>query len=228
MKILITLSVSLLFAVFAIAAPQSSSIIHDVTDATNYSFGFDLGEKMRQQQIQFRADALSDGIYDALAQKPPRINEELMTQLLEQAAGNQVPTTTAPKAFRLPGQKYISENSSSDGVVTLPSGLQYKIIKTGDGQTTPRKNDKVLVNYRMKTINGKVFSSTYPLGIPTPEILPANQGIAGWTEALSLMHEGDEWEVTIPTRLAYRDSGPMAGQTVIVDLQLLEIIPGGP
>ncbi len=205
------------------AAP---ALYKDEIDAANYSYGYALGEKMQQQQLQFRADAISDGLYDALSQKPPHISEELMTQLLE-LAGSLAPDAGEPQGFRLPGQKYISDNSSKEGVVTLPSGLQYKIIKAGEGQVSPQKNDKVLVNYRMKTIGGKVFSSTYPLDIPTPQVLPVNKGIAGWTEALLLMHEGDQWEVTIPTRLAYRDSGPLGGQTVILELELLEIFPGG-
>ena len=111
--------------------------------------------------------------------------------------------------------------------MTLSSGLQYKVLKTGNGKKQATKNDTVSVLYTMKKIDGQVVGSTYPLGVPTPEEVSVNKGIPGWIEALQLMHEGDRWELYIPQQLAYRDVGPMAGQTVIVDLELLEIFPEG-
>ena len=210
----------------SVSTMEQSTLIADGVDAANYSFGFALGERMLQRQIEFHADALSDGIYDGISQKQPRLNEELMAQLLEPAKKKGSAVDEPPKNFRLPGQKYISENSSRDGVISLASGLQYRIIKVGKGKKTPKVVDTVLVLYRATSIEGTEFSSTFPLGIPTPEEVPVNKGLAGWREALLLMHEGDQWELTIPARLAYRDVGPMSGQTVIIDLELLEIFSG--
>ncbi|PLY03069.1 MAG: hypothetical protein C0623_02430 [Desulfuromonas sp.] len=195
------------------------ALIGDRTDALNYSHGFATGEKIVQRNIDFRTAAFSQGLYDALENKTPRLSEELMAQLTNVDNQGQAPE----KAFRLPGQKYISENASKEGVVTLPSGVQYKVVKSGDGVESPKLSDSVLVNYKAATIDGTPFSSTYPLGIPTPEEIAVNEVVKGWTEALLLMHEGDKWEVTIPYYLAYRDAGPMAGQTIVVEIELVKI-----
>jgi FKBP-type peptidyl-prolyl cis-trans isomerase FklB len=211
---------------FPVAAVEETPASVEQMDNINYSYGFNLGAKMLERQVEFRVDALSDGFYDALEQKPPRLTEEAMSQLLTPEQKNSSTGDETPKNFRLPGQKYISENSSRDGVVSLASGLQYKILKVGKGKKTPELVDTVLVLYRATSIEGKVFSSTFPRGIPTPQEVPVKKALAGWREALLLMHEGDRWELTIPARLAYRDVGPMSGQTVIIDLELLEIFSG--
>ena len=210
----------------AVVAVEQSVLITDDVDAANYSFGFGLGERMLQQQVEFHADALSDGIYDGISQKPPRLSEEIMAQLLipEQNITNMADET--PKRFRLPGQKYISDNSSKKGVVMTASGLQYEILKVGTGKKTPKLTDSVLIKYTAKTIHGNVFSSTFQNGNSTPEEIKVNKVIAGWKEALLLMHEGDRWLLTIPTNIAYRDTGPMGGQTIIIDLKLLDIYLG--
>ena len=226
MKIRIWLSLILLLTGLSVSAAEQKPIIADDVDAVNYSFGFSLGERMLQRQVVLQAVAFSDGLYDALGQKPPRLSEEIMAQLLVPEQNNANVVDEAPKHFRLPGQKYISDNSSKEGVVTTASGLQYEILKVGTGKKTPKLTDSVLVNYTAKTINGNVFSSTFQNGISIPEEIQVNKGIAGWKEALLMMHEGDRWLLTIPSQIAYRDTGPMGGQTVIIDLELLDIYLG--
>ena len=226
MKRLVLLLLCMILIGFPVAAVEETPASVKQMDDLNYSFGFNLGVKLLERQVEFRAEALSEGLYDALEQKPPRLTEEAMSQLLAPEQKNSSTGDETPKNFRLPGQKYISENSSRDGVVTLASGLQYKILKVGKGKKTPELGDTVRVLYRARTIDGKEFSSTFPQGIATPEEVPVNKGLAGWREALLLMHEGDRWELTIPARLAYRDTGPMGGQTVIIDVELLEIFSG--
>ena len=226
MRAFILVSLSLLLTSLSFAAAEQTGIIKDDVDAINYSFGFELGEKMLEQHIEWSADAFSDGLYDAISSKTPRLDEAVMAQLLEQAAaGNTI--DEGPKHFRLPGDKFISENRNKDGIVSLPSGLQYKILKTGTGTKKAKATNTVSVLYTMKKIDGQVVGSTYPLGVPTPEEVAVNKGIPGWVEALMLMHEGDRWELYIPQQLAFRDVGPLAGQAVIVDLELLEIFSGG-
>ena len=226
MRVFILLSLGLLLTSLSFGAAEQKGVIKDDVDAINYSFGFEVGEKMQKNQVEFSTDAFSDGLYDALSGKTPRLHEDVMAQLLaEVAAGSAI--DEGPKHFRLPGDKFISENRGKEGIVTLSSGLQYKVLKTGSGKKQAKKNDTVSVLYTMKKIDGQVVGSTYPLGVPTPEEVAVNKGIPGWTEALSLMHEGDQWELYIPQNLAYRDVGPLAGQAVVVDLELLEIFPGG-
>ena len=212
----------ILLLMLAVANPALAQVVNDETDAINYSHGFATGGEMRKLNIDLRVAAFSAGLYDALENKTPRLSEELMTQLTSENNTN-LQNQDAPQGFRLPGQKYISENASQGGVITLPSGVQYKVLKSGDGVETPNITDTVLVNYKATTIDGKPFSSTYPLGIPTPQELAVNEGVEGLTEALLLMHEGDKWVVTIPYHLAYRDNGPMAGQTVIFEIELIRI-----
>ena len=226
MRIFLLLIFGLFLTSLSFGVAEQAGVIKDDVDAINYSFGFELGEKMQKQQVEFLTDAFSDGLYDAISKKVPRLDEDVMVQLLAgMAAANTI--DTGPKHYRLPGDKFIGENSTKEGIVTLSSGLQYKVLKTGNGKKQATKNDTVSVLYTMKKIDGQVVGSTYPLGVPTPEEVAVNKGIPGWVEALMLMHEGDRWELYIPQQLAFRDVGPLAGQAVIVDLELLEIFSGG-
>lgn len=205
-----------------------------VNDGVGYNFGYQLGTELTDHRIEFRASALWQGLYDAIGQVPPSLEEAKMALLVKEARLSATVATTGqivaakneppPKVYRLKGQRFIGENLNKEGVISLTSGLQYKVLKSGAGKK-PRATDAVLVNYRAKTIEGKEFSNSYPLGIPTPQEFTVNKVIPGWTEALQLMREGDTWELYIPTRLAYKDAGPMAGQTVIFVLELLEILP---
>lgn len=226
MRVSLLLVFSLFLTSLSFAVAEQEGVIKDDVDAINYSFGFELGEKMQKQQVEFHADAFSDGLYDAISKKMPRLDEDVMLQLLASVA-TEDSIDTGPKHYRLPGAKFMGENSRKEGIVTLSSGLQYKVLKTGSGTRQATKKDTVSVLYTMKKIDGQVVGSTYPFGVPTPEEVAVNKGIPGWIEALTLMHEGDHWELYIPQHLAFRDVGPMAGQTVIVDLELLEIFPGG-
>jgi len=122
---------------------------------------------------------------------------------------------------KVAGEKFLAENAKKEGVKTLPSGLQYKVIKEGNG-ATPKDTSLVKVNYEGKTIDGKVFETTFD---KQPSTLRANQVIKGWTEALTKMKEGDVWEVYIPQNLAYgsqdkRDIKPFS--TLIFKIELLE------
>lgn len=128
-------------------------------------------------------------------------------------------------ANREAGEKFLAENKTKEGVVTLPSGLQYKVITMGDGEK-PKKTDKVSVNYEGKLIDGTVFDSSYQRGKPTS--FGVTQVIKGWTEALLLMPVGSKWEIYIPYDLAYgdRDTGreikPYSALTFVVELLGIE------
>merc|ERR1712046_504921 len=106
---------------------------------------------------------------------------------------------------RREGTKYLEENAKKEGVVTLPSGLQYKVLRKGDGAHHPTVDSPCECHYEGTLINGDEFDSSYKRGSPTT--FAPNQVIKGWTEAMQLMVEGDKWEMYIPSEMAYGESG---------------------
>ena len=122
------------------------------------------------------------------------------------------------------GSKFLSENAQQEGVVSLPSGLQYKVIETGEGDQ-PGPSDVVKVHYEGRLIDGTVFDSSIQRGVPAE--FPVNRVIAGWTEALQLMTVGSQWELYIPADLAYgaQGAGGVIGPnaTLIFKVELLDI-----
>jgi FKBP-type peptidyl-prolyl cis-trans isomerase FklB len=122
------------------------------------------------------------------------------------------------------GEAFLAENAKKEGVVTLPSGLQYKVIEAGSGKT-PKASDTVTVNYRGTLIDGKEFDSSYKRG--EPATFPVSGVIAGWTEALQLMKEGAKWQLVIPPGLAYgeKGAGPVIGpnSTLVFEVELIKV-----
>ena len=125
---------------------------------------------------------------------------------------------------RAEGEAFLAENAQREGVVTLPSGLQYEVLEEGDG-ATPRRRSTVVVHYSGTLIDGTPFDSSYSRGEPAR--FPVNRVIPGWTEALQLMQVGDKWRLFIPADLAYGDrgAGPVIGpgSTLIFEVELLEV-----
>lgn len=127
-------------------------------------------------------------------------------------------------ANRDAGRKFLEENAKKDSVITLPSGLQYKVLVKGDGEV-PTVNDKVLVNYEGRLIDGTVFDASAKHGDKPAEFMPS-QVIKGWTEALTMMPVGSKWQLYIPSELAYgeRDAGQIKPySTLIFDVELVGI-----
>lgn len=125
-------------------------------------------------------------------------------------------------------QKYLADNALKPGVKRLPDGLQYKVIKSGHGKGVTRNDDMVTVNYKGQLIDGKVFDQTQP---GAPAVFPAGGLIPGWVEALSMMHEGDEWQLVIPANLGYGAQGAGGvippNQTLIFEMTLIKVEPAG-
>jgi peptidylprolyl isomerase len=139
------------------------------------------------------------------------------------AAGSELPVAKdlSPDS----NKQYLTDNSKRPGVMVLPSGLQYRVIKSGSGKS-PTPNDLVTVTYRGQLINGMVFDETQPGKTAT---FPAGQLIPGWVEALQKMKEGDEWELVIPSNLGYGEAGAGGvippNQTLVFDMALLKVEP---
>ncbi len=124
-------------------------------------------------------------------------------------------------------QKFLTDNAAKEGVTTLPSGLQYRVITAGTGKSPTRGSDLVTVTYKGWLIDGKVFDQTGP---GRTAQFPAGRLIPGWVEALSLMKEGDEWQLVIPSELGYGAQGAGGDipghQTLVFDMKLLAVNGG--
>ena len=191
--------------------------LKDENDRLNYSLGFQIGDSLRRQGVKVSPDVLLKGIQDALSASEPLMSLEEMKKTL--ASERQEKRKMAEQYWR-EGQEFLAKNAKKPGVVTLPSGLQYKVIREGTGKS-PGTNDSVTVNYRGTLINGHEFDSSYRKG--EPATFRVDGVIKGWTEALQLMKEGAKWQLFIPPDLAYGRRGPLENQTLIFDVELISV-----
>jgi len=197
-------------------------------DRISYSIGYQVGGDFRNQEIDIRPDILVRGIQDAIVGSEPQMTpEEMRTTLIslqqEVSAAMERKMKAAAEKNLAEGKAYLAGNGRKEGVMTLPSGLQYTVITEGSGQT-PRPSDVVEVNYRGILIDGTEFDSSYRRGKPVQ--FNVDRVIKGWTEALQLMKTGGKWRLFIPPDLAYGskqvgDIGP--NSTLIFDIELLAI-----
>lgn len=172
-------------------------------DSVSYSLGMNIGQNLKNENIDtlntvLLAKALSAYLNgDSLALKPAEGAQIVNTYFNEQKEKKAL-------ANKVAGEKFLEENKKRTGVVVLPSGLQYEVIKTGEGEK-PAASDKVTTHYHGTFIDGKVFDSSVERGQPAQ--FPVNRVIAGWTEALQLMSVGSKWKLFIPYHLAYGEKG---------------------
>jgi len=191
----------------------------------SYIIGLQIGQQLKGDNIDLDEQAFMAAIRDMAAGKQPRLSKSEIQAVLQKV--QQQRAAEAQKAAdenRRKGQEFLSVNSKKAGVKTLPSGLQYKVIRAGTGKS-PKATDTVKVDYRGTLIDGTVFDSSYKRG--QPATFPVNGVIKGWTEALQLMKEGAKWQIYVPSELAYgpRGAGGQIGpnETLIFDVELLSI-----
>jgi FKBP-type peptidyl-prolyl cis-trans isomerase FklB len=199
--------------------------LDDETARINYSLGYQIGGDFKHQGIELNAEAVVKGMQDALSgseplMPQPEMNATLVELKRKVVAAQQAKRREAEIEKVAAGKKYLEENAKKPGVVTTPSGLQYKIIEAGSGKT-PGPTDSVTVNYRGTLINGNEFDSSYDKGKPVT--FPLNGVIKGWTEGLQLVKEGGKIQLVIPSELAYGKRGPLANQTLVFDVELISI-----
>jgi FKBP-type peptidyl-prolyl cis-trans isomerase FklB len=201
----------------------TTPLLKNAQDSLSYAIGFSLATFYSRQNItDINTTIVMHAVNDVKNNKPllnemqcnSVINGYIMRAKEEKAAGNK----------RI-GQEFLAANGKKPGIVTLPSGLQYQVIKEGTGPK-PAATDMVRVHYHGTLINGKVFDSSIERGQPVE--LAVNGVIAGWTEALQLMSVGSKWKLFIPSNLAYGDDTPAetipAGSTLVFDVELLDIV----
>jgi FKBP-type peptidyl-prolyl cis-trans isomerase FklB len=195
----------------------------------SYIIGMDIGRNFKKQVIDIDPDILARGIKDGLSGAKALLSDQEVRETLS-AFQKEMMAKQAGLAKKLgeknkrEGEAFLAENQKKEEVKTLPSGLQYKVIKAGTGEK-PKMTDTVTAHYRGTLIDGTEFDSSYSRG--KPEKFPVNGVIAGWTEALQLMEAGAKWQLFVPPNLAYgergagRDIGPNA--TLIFEIELISI-----
>ena len=198
-------------------------------DKISYIIGRDMAVNFQKQGLEIDPELFLKGFKEALAGQKSLLNPEdtqaAMLELQQLMASRQ--NATAGRLSEIneqEGQAFLAENKTRADVVALPSGLQYQVLNQGSGKS-PAKNDSVTTHYHGTLLDGTVFDSSYERG--EPATFPVNGVIAGWTEALQKMKEGDKWRLFIPSNLAYGtrgagdDIGPNA--TLIFDVELLSV-----
>ena len=200
-----------------------------VKDKVSYGIGMSMGRDFANQKIEVDPVILAQGIKDILAGGPTLMtDEEAQTTLMnfqqEMMAKQEAEVQAMGEKNQAAGAAFLAENGTKEGVVTLPSGLQYKVLNEGTGKS-PAKEDTVTVNYRGTLIDGTEFDSSYKRG--EPATFPVGGVIPGWTEALQLMKEGAKWQLFIPADLAYgeRGAGPVIepNSTLLFEVELISI-----
>ncbi len=204
-------------------------------DKFSYALGMNIGNGYKQglekQSVEFDADLVAQGVKDAMSGAKTRLTDdeakavltEVQTEVNKQ---RQEKMKEAADKNKAEGEAFLAANKSKEGVVTLPSGLQYKILTAGIGPK-PTANDQVVCNYRGTLIDGTEFDSSYKRG--KPATFGVGQVIKGWTEALQLMPIGSKWQLFIPSSLAYGERGGPGGaigpnEALIFEVELISIV----
>lgn len=201
-------------------------------DQLSYSVGYSVGHNLKNNGMDLDPELAAKGVAEALSGKPVTMTEKDIEATLlayqkkrqEEAAKAKAEKDAKGQENLAKGKEYLAKNGKKDGVTTLESGLQYEVLKSGDGKS-PTASDTVVTHYHGTLIDGTVFDSSVERG--KPATFGVGQVIKGWTEALQKMKVGDKWRVVLPPNLAYgaRGAGGKIGpnETLIFEVELLEI-----
>ena len=192
----------------------------DAATATQYSYsiGQEIGSSFRSDGMPLDIESLMTGVRDGLNDAQPKFDRQTCDQAMQKMGRFKM------RAHVTRNQEYLKQNSQAEGVQVLPSGLQYKVLKEGDGGS-PSAGDRVQAHYLGQLIDGTVFDSSFERN--QPFATRVDQVIPGWSEALQMMKVGSRWQLVIPSNLAYGESG--AGgvipphSTLIFEVELLGI-----
>lgn len=199
-------------------------------DSVSYMFGYQLGGQFAKTKIEVNQEMLMAGYRDGSQEKKALISDSA-AMLLSESLQRQLAKTMEEEALkaaipvRKASEKFLAENKKKEGVITTPSGLQYKVISMGTGKK-PSAGSTVTVHYTGKLADGKVFDSSIDRG--QPATFNTTQVIPGWQEAILLMPKGSKFQLYIPASLAYGDRGAgngliPGGAALIFDVELLDV-----
>jgi FKBP-type peptidyl-prolyl cis-trans isomerase FklB len=212
----------------AATAPALTTRKQKFSYALGMNIGSGLGANLKKQSVEVDPSLVSQGLKDSMGGAKTRMTQEEAQAVLTEVQNEvkkqqQEKQTEAAAKNKTEGEAFLAANKSKDGVVTLPSGLQYKILTAGTGPK-PIASDSVVCNYKGTLINGTEFDSSYKRG--QPATFGVGQVIKGWTEALQLMPVGSKWQLFIPSSLAYGERGPGEigpNSTLTFEVELLSI-----
>ena len=199
-------------------------------DKLSYALGLGIGQQLAQMgATDLNIDDFAQAIKDIISNQELKVSEQEAQTLVqnffeEQEKKAQAAAAEKGKAAKEEGEKFLAENSKKDGIITLPSGLQYQVIREGNGKK-PKATDQVECHYEGTLIDGTKFDSSYDRG--QTATFPLNQVIAGWTEGLQLMQEGAKYRFFIPYTLGYGERGAGASippfAALIFDVELVAV-----
>jgi FKBP-type peptidyl-prolyl cis-trans isomerase FklB len=226
LKLVVILAVLLLASQ---VSAQGQATPKSPKEKLSYSIGVDIGSTIKRQQIETDAAFVAQGIKDALSGSKLLLTDQeirdTMTGFQKEMMAKQAEIMKkVAETNKKEGDTFLADNKKKPGVVTLPNGLQYKVIKEGSGKM-PKATDTVTVNYRGTLVNGTEFDSSFKRG--EPATFQVRGVIPGWTEALQKMKTGSKWQLFVPANLAYGDRG--AGNvigpnaTLIFEVELVSI-----
>ncbi|MEM7254988.1 MAG: FKBP-type peptidyl-prolyl cis-trans isomerase [Pseudomonadota bacterium] len=209
----------------SIEARELNNDIEKYSHMVGYQIGSAIGQRMESQPIEVDLDIMLEAVRAAIEGKEMQVTREEMAEVVKRLqAAEQEKQSSVGDANEAAGKQYLDENAKRDGVVVLPSGLQYEVIEEGSGPQA-KPGTEVVVHYRGTLISGDEFDSSYARGEPARFV--TNAVIPGFREALELMKEGAKWKIHIPGNLAYgpRGAGGKIGPntTLIFDLELVKV-----
>ena len=202
----------------------------DPKEKNSYSVGANWGNNLKRQEVDVDLELLIKGLRDAVAGQSAlseeQIRESMMALNKEVRAKQEEKRKQLGEKNKVEGEKFLAENKTKPDVISLPSGLQYKVLAEGNGES-PKSNDVVTVNYRGTLIDGTEFDNSYKRG--QPATFNVTGVIKGWTEALQHMKPGAKWQLFVPSNLAYGEMGHGAqitpSQTLIFEVELVSFKP---
>jgi len=206
-------------------APKQDPALKTAAQQASYGIGLNIGREMKANGLDIDSKALAQGIADAIAGLAPKLTDEQLEAAFKAFQAEMQAKAAARSAKnKRDGEAFLAANKKKEGVVTLPSGLQYKVLKKGNGEK-PKASDTVRTHYHGTLINGEVFDSTVDRG--KPATFEVGGVIRGWTEALQLMPVGSKWRLFVPSALAYGPQGSRGAigphMTLIFEVELLAI-----
>lgn len=224
----LSLPLTLLLASAAAQAQAQSSIAEIEPGKLSYAVGYDIGMNLRRQGIDLQIEQVIQAIRDTSNEAEPSVPREEMQQILttlnEELREKRLQELRAlADENQAKSNEFLQENRGNDGVVVLPSGVQYKVIQAGNG-ARPGPTDTVSVHYRGSRMDGLEFDSSFARG--TPETFQVDQVLQGWQEVLPLMREGAEWRIYVPPELGFGLRGqPPVGpnEAIVFDLRLVSV-----
>ena len=225
----IALAFGILFAANTVLASETLEL-KTSKEKVSYAIGMDMGNSLKKNGVDINPDVLAKAIKDVLTDQKPQItNEEAVTILTglqeEMQVKRQETMKVQGEKNKIEGTTFLAENMKQEGVKSLPSGLQYKVITEGKGRS-PSATDTVTVQYTGRLVDGTEFDSSYKRG--QAATFAVNGVIKGWSEALQLMKEGSKWQLYLPPNLAYGETGTVGGPigpnaTLIFDVELVSL-----